>query len=304
MLSTDQYQKCIDYIKQAARPLEKALYRYHFEGGSKNDVLQELAAYQNEDGGFGNALEPDVRLADSSVLATIFAFQKFREIDAPAHHPMVKQAADYLIKTYDSKRKRWQLVPPNVDDSPHAPWWNHADETLYFCGGQCIEILAYLYDYPKIFPEELRVGLTKSLIERLEYYHSDIDEEDGTYLLSAYLKVLETPNLPNAVYTAILAPLTSMVKVTVQSKPEFFDDYGLTPLSFISSKNSPFFSRYENVIPQNIDYLVNTIHEDGYWAYNWEWAFASGEASAAAQKEFRGIHTLNNLLLFKEFGDM
>ena len=42
----------IKWIKEHARALEQALYRYHFESGSKEDVANALKVYQNKDGGF------------------------------------------------------------------------------------------------------------------------------------------------------------------------------------------------------------------------------------------------------------
>ena len=47
------------WIERNARPLEWALYRQKFENGSESAVLEALSAYQNPDGGFGYALEPD-----------------------------------------------------------------------------------------------------------------------------------------------------------------------------------------------------------------------------------------------------
>ena len=52
-LSAKRFSKARDFIMEKARPLEKALYRFHFESGVKEDVIHELCAYQNADGGFG-----------------------------------------------------------------------------------------------------------------------------------------------------------------------------------------------------------------------------------------------------------
>ena len=41
------YEKCRTYIYRTARPLCLALWKYHFENGSKEDVLHALAFYQN-----------------------------------------------------------------------------------------------------------------------------------------------------------------------------------------------------------------------------------------------------------------
>ena len=90
-LTKSAYEKAVTFLNEQARPLEKALYAYHFANAPASSVLEALAGFQNDDGGFGHGLECDIRLADSSVIATTIAFQRFREIHAPADHPVVQQ---------------------------------------------------------------------------------------------------------------------------------------------------------------------------------------------------------------------
>jgi hypothetical protein len=58
-LSKQTFEHSSRWIKRNARPLEVARWEYHFEGGSKENILSFLSAFQNEDGGFGNGIEPD-----------------------------------------------------------------------------------------------------------------------------------------------------------------------------------------------------------------------------------------------------
>lgn len=53
------FEKTRMFVYRNSRPLDIARWQYHFEDGSKEAVLTALAPYQNEDGGFGHALEPD-----------------------------------------------------------------------------------------------------------------------------------------------------------------------------------------------------------------------------------------------------
>src|SRR5689334_19328631 len=54
-----------DFLWRNARLLERHLFAYHFADGSSDPVRAALRAYQNADGGFGQALEPDKRCPDS-----------------------------------------------------------------------------------------------------------------------------------------------------------------------------------------------------------------------------------------------
>ena len=46
------YEKARAFMYRNARPLELALWQYHFENASADRVLHALSFYQNEDGGF------------------------------------------------------------------------------------------------------------------------------------------------------------------------------------------------------------------------------------------------------------
>src|SRR5215217_7323494 len=54
-----------DFMLRNARLLERRLFALLFRGGAAAPVHAALNAYANADGGFGNALEPDKRCADS-----------------------------------------------------------------------------------------------------------------------------------------------------------------------------------------------------------------------------------------------
>lgn len=55
--------------------LPAAMIRYQWFGGSEDDVISALAAYQNDDGGFGNRLEPDIHHPSSNAFAARIAMQ-------------------------------------------------------------------------------------------------------------------------------------------------------------------------------------------------------------------------------------
>ena len=61
-LAADRFQAARQFVEDHARPVDKAWFAYHFEDGSAVAVLEELAAFQNADGGFGHGLEMDFRI--------------------------------------------------------------------------------------------------------------------------------------------------------------------------------------------------------------------------------------------------
>lgn len=63
------------FLWLTARVLERRLFAYHFRGGDPGPVETALDAYRNEDGGYGHALEPDVRGPASQPLHTARALR-------------------------------------------------------------------------------------------------------------------------------------------------------------------------------------------------------------------------------------
>lgn len=64
------YKKARNFIYKNARPIDIARWQYLFENGNRDNVLKALSSYQNKDGGFGHALEPDCWNPNSSPIQT------------------------------------------------------------------------------------------------------------------------------------------------------------------------------------------------------------------------------------------
>jgi len=58
------------FVYGNARRVERALFEVVFEEGDGESLVSALSAYRNGDGGFGHALEPDLRAASSQPLHT------------------------------------------------------------------------------------------------------------------------------------------------------------------------------------------------------------------------------------------
>jgi hypothetical protein len=96
------YERARAFIYRNARPLDIARWQYHFENGSKEAVLTALSAYQNGDGGFGHALEPDAWNPNSAPIQTWSATEILREIDfTDSAYPIIQGILRYLETTSD-----------------------------------------------------------------------------------------------------------------------------------------------------------------------------------------------------------
>jgi hypothetical protein len=99
--------------------LEQRLFAYHFRGGDADPVETALDAYRNEDGGYGHALEPDLRGPASSPPHIAHAL---RVLDAVGRcgGQRVERVCRYLTGV-STPQGALPAVPPGRDGLPSAP---------------------------------------------------------------------------------------------------------------------------------------------------------------------------------------
>ncbi|MET0344581.1 MAG: hypothetical protein ABW252_26440 [Polyangiales bacterium] len=119
----DRAERCIWH---AARLLERLRFQHAFRGGPREPVIRALLAYQNTDGGFGHALEPDFRGPVSQPLGSDSALRLVLALGA-SEPALIADTLRYLraITTADGG------VPNVVPSAPYprAPWMEPASAT-------------------------------------------------------------------------------------------------------------------------------------------------------------------------------
>lgn len=117
------------FIYDDARLLERHRLAALFEGGPNGRVLDALRPYRNDDGGWGHALEPDLRGPDSQVSGALSALEVLAELGAaadPAVLPLAVGTADWLASVA-LPDGRVPHVLPTAADYPAAPWMQPND---------------------------------------------------------------------------------------------------------------------------------------------------------------------------------
>jgi hypothetical protein len=87
--------KAREFILGNARLLDRKRFAFRFEAGAAKDVLAALVPYQNADGGFGHALEPDLRCAASQPVSTEHALEILDEL-GELHQDVVRRCCEWL----------------------------------------------------------------------------------------------------------------------------------------------------------------------------------------------------------------
>lgn len=121
-----QFKKIKEFIFRNGRLLERMLFSYFFEKGSKDNVIKALVAYQNLDGGFGNGIEPDILCPDSTAIGAetaMYILDLLEDVD--------NKIADQLINWIIEKQNEQGYIdhpPRNIYNYPFQKWWDGPDE--------------------------------------------------------------------------------------------------------------------------------------------------------------------------------
>ncbi len=293
------FQSAKDFIMNQGRVLDQRRFEFHFEAGSADAVLAALAPYQNEDGGFGNSLEPDIRASVSSALATTVGFQILREIGANAGHALVREGIEYFVATYDESRQVWPIIPPEVKEAPHAPWWNYETSAETF--GQFLvnpraEVVGYLHEFSDGVSTQLLQQLTTTVLAHLDSLSDEMEMHD----ILCFARLVETEALPNR--DEVWEKLTQAAVPHVARNAEQLTGYVLKPLWLVSSPESPLATKFKEEVEMNLDFEIEQQGEDGAWSPNFSWGDQHPETWQIAKKEWQSRFTVDTLKTLKDFG--
>ncbi len=298
MISSRQLQEIAAYLRRNARAVDLARFNFHFCNGDTSDVLAALAPYQNEDGGYGKAIEPDLRLPQSTAIGTLAAFQCIGEAAPDPANEILTRGLNYFISTYDRARNGWAIIRPEADGHPHAPWWDYAGAMNHFgWGNPSAEILGLLIKYRHVVDAGSIIDAVK---ERACARINEIDP-------SSFHEVLNF----NALYchaddelkSKLEDPLRQLVRNAACTSPDEWKSYVAPPLKFIASPDDPFIDLFmAELIEKNLEFIAGGIVGGDHWEPNWDWGDCYPEAWATAKQEWSGYITVANLLTLKNFG--
>lgn len=287
------------FIWRTARLIDRLRYIYHFKGGDPARVLAALLPYQNPDGGFGHALEPDLRVVDSQPLLTYSALRVLDEI-GECRGTQVDRICAHLASVTISNGGVPALLP-SARAYPGPPWFSIGVDVppgsllptagiaglLHKNGVQhdwldgatsyCWEAIAAIetaHPYEVIFsllfldhvPERERAEQEAERLGRLVREQRlvvlDPDRPDDAHICPGYA--------PGEVFTPL--------------------DYATTPESLARR----WFS--DDMFARHLRALEQAQGEDGGWYFNWrEW-------NPATTLEWRGWLTLETLLKLRAYG--
>lgn len=272
----DYYTSAKKFILKNSRPLDMARWNFLFENGSKEDVISVLKTYQNDDGGFANALEPDCWNINSTPLQTWVATQIIKEINLEDKtHPIIKGILDYLSSNDEFDGHRWHGLNTVVtnDNYPHAPWWSYRQkqESTYNPTASLIGfILKYAEKDTAIYRSACELSKEAYNYLKNNYPLESMHESACFVELYHYMKECSIVNLLDMEEFKKL--LQKQIKQVITYDTKIWStDYICKPSFFINSKSSDFYLENKEICDFEYEFILKTQNEDGSWGVTWEW---------------------------------
>jgi len=253
-------------IFNQGRLLERKLYSYFFENGSKEGVIKALSAYQNDDGGFGNGIEPDILCPDSSAIGAETALYILDLLDLK-EAKLSKKLIDWIINAQNNEGFI-DHPPKNLVNYPFQPWWKNPDDKR-------ILILAAILrkwdiNKPKFFIRVNRYFSNLTIPDKFQIYD---------YPFFVYLKYCGDTQEENELFLKLLEYLPKIIKENENHFPL------LSRYWFYLADNVKV-----SVLKEEVNIFITSIENDGGIRNPFEnlpW--------------WKPIFTLDGLILMKKF---
>ncbi|MCY4108634.1 MAG: hypothetical protein OXG11_06365 [Chloroflexi bacterium] len=284
-MSQEILERAEQFIWKNARLLERQMFAFHFKDGSPDSVVDALRPYQNADGGFGHALEPDIRCPDSQPVPVQHALEILDKVEFDGE--MVNAACEYL-KSITTSEGGVPWLLPSAHGYPRAPWWN-TDVAPPASVNPTAAIAGMLHR--NRFQHEWLEGATSfcwSKIAEMEL----TDPHDMAVALT-FLNDVPDRERADAELPRVIDQLFSFGLVADADA----EGYVSKPLDWAPTPDHPLRKHFrDDDVAANLDVLVAGQQADGGWNITWE------PISPACELEWRGGVTLDALLTLQANG--
>lgn len=289
MLTPDALALAERYLELNARLIDRLRFAFLFRGGAAADVRTALRPYANPDGGFGNALEPDLRGAASQPEPVEVAFHILDETTSdaePFDGPLVQAACEYLRRV-SADDGGVPFVLPSVRTAPAAPWWQTPDDPP----GHLIptgSLAGLLHKH----------GVTHPFVARAtEFCWQQIDALTETTPYTAYAILTFLDHVPDRDRAeASFDRLRPLLRKHVTLDPDASGEAHF-PLDFAPEPHG--FGRRlfdDATIERHLEALVAAQGDDGGWGFNWPaW-------TPVVRHEWGGHVTVGRLKTLRAYG--
>lgn len=307
-LTVEDFKEIRSWFYRNARQIEIALWQFYFEGGSKEAVVKALSHYQNEDGGFGHALEADNWNPSSTPYTTLIAVNILKDINhIDMQHPMLKGIMKYLDSGVYCTDHGWYFNIPSNNDYAHAPWWEFKNEKasleeIGVTAGLASFILQYGDSNSILYQKAL--NMAKWLIDNLRTATSYGDMGVGGYII--LLDTIEKTGIDHSFDVVWLRDkVHELVNASIIRDTSKWVYYCVRPSEYIRTPESRFYEDSKDIVEKELNYLIDTRPKGGVWDITWSWYDNNEKYSkefAISENWWKGSKAIEKLLFLRNFG--
>ncbi|WP_369371793.1 hypothetical protein AB1046_00320 [Promicromonospora sp. Populi] len=280
------------FIYDDARLLERHRLAALFDDAPAGRVLDALRPYRNDDGGWGHALEPDLRGPDSQVSGALSALEVLAELGAaadPAVTSLATETADWLASVALPDGRVPHVLPTAVD-YPAAPWMVPSED-----GMLTFAVAAHLW----------KLGVEHPFLDAAtQWCWGQLEENTlaggtamGGYTVHFALHFLDAVPEPGRAAAAVELLRPALREDGTIPLGGGIEDEKLTPLLLSPTPGTPSRALFTDAqISAELDRLEQEQLEDGGWDFDFaHW-------SPGQTVEWRGIVTLGALETLRQHG--
>lgn len=277
-LSLEKFEAAKAYLLKHGRELEQELFRFHFEYGSAQALLDAMAKYQGEDGGFKNMGEGHSDFTNG--MDTSMAFQYLSEVGATSADEIVQKGIKYIVDSYDHSLKCWH---PRYGE--RASGWD---------SNPCSELLGYLYEYRELVPSGFLASVTETALSSIRKTKKPYNQ---FYFLEALCIFRLAERIDEPFKSEIFEWLKTDILEIIETNPsKWARIYCAKPFFFAHSPRSPIYETIKDHVVRSMENEIATQSEEGNFVLNWNVQDMEGE------KVWKSIWTMDALRALHNHG--
>jgi hypothetical protein len=191
----------------------------------------------------------------------------------------------------------WEIVPKEVDEYPHAIWWNYEGISNFGPFNPSATLIGFLFKYGREeipFDVGIAVNHILNAIESTELI--DIEE----HALFCIMRLMTY--LPPIMSNRIQEKVAEAIGHTIETDPIKWAGYVPEPIKYIESPQSDLYETFKESVDLNVQNLLTTMTPEGVWSVKHQWYQYMDVFEKEAKEEWVGVFTWENLRRLRAFG--
>ncbi len=216
---------------------------------------------------------------------------------------MIRGILKYLDSGDGSSKGRWQFSVPSNNDHPRAPWWSYSEQDEIPGYNPTVALAGFILSYSekgsKVFEkgeklaiEALDVFMTRDELTEMHELACFVELYEDLIELS-YLELTDMPKLLNKIQQQVDATIE-------QDSRKWATEYCCKPSHFLRRPDSVVYKGNEQITEDELDFMSNSLSEEGTWAVTWAWGDYEEEFTVS-KRWWQANIALQNVRMIRAF---